>query len=46
MSFFDNVLDAAGDFVLVIVSALLSPVILVLDILNIVDFEVSYGGSS
>ena len=44
--FLDNVLDAAGDFVLAIVSGLLSPILFILDVLNIIDFEVSYGGSS
>ena len=46
MDFVENILDAASDFVLVIVSALLSPIIFILDVLNIVDFDVSFGGSA
>ena len=40
---FDNVADALGDFFLFILGAFLSPLLLLLDLLNILDPEVSFG---
>lgn len=45
-TFFDNVADSFIDFFLVILSAFLSPLILVLDLFNIINFDISFGGSN